>query len=80
MAKTTNFIVAIDGVALSVAQTKQINAAVQKAALSELATLGIRGTGLGTHFPREWLGIWIGPYKGYSGKAIEALAKNLPGR
>ncbi len=80
MAKRQTFVVAIEGVELSAAQTKQVNGAIQKAALAELATFGVKGTGLGWHFPREWLGIWIGPIRGYSRGAIEGLGKTFVGR
>ncbi len=74
MPKASNqFTVSIEGLALSGAQKKQLNAAIQKATLAELAGLGLRG-GLGTHFPREWMGIWIGPIRGYDARAAEAVA------
>lgn len=73
---TQRFTVAIDGVRLSAAQQRQLTAALQQAALVTLAGVGVRG-GLGTHFPREWLGIWIGDIKPYNAAAIEALGKRV---
>ncbi|MBA3560529.1 MAG: hypothetical protein H0W30_18250 [Gemmatimonadaceae bacterium] len=57
-AVSTEFRVNIDGLSLTSDQKKRVNQAVQKAVLSELTALNIRG-GFRTRFPREWLGIWI---------------------
>jgi hypothetical protein len=73
---TQRFTVALDGVRLTATQQKQLNAALQQAALTTLAGLGVRG-GLGTHFPKEWLGIWIGNIKPYNAATIEGLGKRV---
>jgi hypothetical protein len=72
MAKVEQFVVAIDGITLSAQQRKSLNTALQRAALAELATLGTR-VSVGTHFPREWLGIWIGQIDRFNRRAVEAL-------
>ena len=72
MAATNQFVVAIDGITLSAQQRQRLSTAIQRAALAELVTLGTRVT-FGTHFPREWLGIWIGPLDRFDRRAVEAL-------
>jgi hypothetical protein len=72
MATGNQFVVAIDGITLSAQQRQRLNTAIQRAALAELATLGTR-VPLGTHFPREWLGIWIGQIDRFNRRAVEAL-------
>jgi hypothetical protein len=59
-ASKQEFKVAIDGLTLTAAQRARLNSAIQKAALGELADMGLR-QGFGARIPREWLGIWIGP-------------------
>jgi hypothetical protein len=76
MATSNRFTVAIDGITLTAQQRQRLNTAVQRAALAELATLGTK-VPLGTHFPREWLGIWIGPMDRFDRRAVEALKAGL---
>ncbi len=45
-----DFTVTLDGVSLSTQQQKQLNSAIQQAALSALAGFGIRNT-IGVHLP-----------------------------
>jgi hypothetical protein len=71
VATNNQFTVSIQGIELTATQKRSLNSAIQRAALSELAGLGIKAP-LGTHFPREWLGIWIGPIKSFDQRAIEA--------
>lgn len=56
-----SFRVDLQGVRLSAAQRKSVTAAIESAALAEIAKLDL-GTGVSVHrIRKEWLGIWIGP-------------------
>ena len=59
-AKAQEFKVVVEGLTLKAEQSKAINKVVQKAVLSEIARLDLFPE-FRVRFPREWLGIWIGP-------------------
>jgi hypothetical protein len=56
MAKSVQFTVSIEGITLSAQQRQRLNVAIQKAALSEFAGIGIRGP-VAAHIPRDWIGL-----------------------
>ena len=56
MAKSVQFTVSVEGIALSPQQRQRLNVAIQKAALSEFAGIGIRGP-VAAHIPRDWIGL-----------------------
>lgn len=56
MAKSVQFTVSIEGITLSAQQRQRLNVAIQKAALSEFAGIGIRGPVV-AHIPRDWIGL-----------------------
>jgi len=73
MADTQDFTVSLSGVRLTAAQKTNLNRAIQKAALAELANFRF-GPNIGVHIPnKEWLGIWIGPLRG----KLADLAKTI---
>lgn len=53
--------VVLDGIKLTGAQRTSLESAIRTAALGELGRIGPR-EGLGVRYPKEWTGIWIGPY------------------
>lgn len=57
------FVVDLGNVELAPKDLEAIEASIQQAALSALATVDFRGD-LIARFPREWLGIWIDLGKG----------------
>jgi hypothetical protein len=76
--KATQFTVAIDGVSLNAKQRGRLNRAIQTAALTELASVGIQR--FGTHIPKEWLGIWIGPWGGPANVTRPRVVKQVATR
>ncbi len=52
------FVVDLGAVEMSQRAVEQVEASIQKAALSALAEVDFRGD-LIARFPREWLGLWI---------------------
>ena len=52
------FVVDLGNVEMSNQAVEQVEASIQKAALSALAETDFRGD-LVARFPREWLGLWI---------------------
>jgi hypothetical protein len=56
MAKSVQFTVSVEGITLSPQQRQRLNIAIQKAALSEFAGIGIRGP-VAAHIPRDWIGL-----------------------
>jgi hypothetical protein len=68
-----DFMVTLDGITLSAEQKKRLNGAIQKAALTELAGIGIRSP-FGAHFPKGTLGIWFGPLGPLERRRIAAIA------
>jgi hypothetical protein len=58
MAKSVQFTVSIEGITLSPQQRQRLNVAIQKAALSEFAGIGIRGP-VAAHIPRDWIGLLL---------------------
>lgn len=61
LADATVASVVLEGVKLSSTQRAAVDAAIRTAALAELGRIGPR-EGLSMRYPKEWLGIWIGPY------------------
>lgn len=56
----SEFKVVIDGVKLSQAQTQQLNQAVQRALVREMADISFNGKpDLAIRINPEWLGIWV---------------------
>lgn len=58
--RSTEFRVVVDGLALDKKHTEILNKVVQKAVLTEIARLDLFQE-FRVRFPREWIGIWIGP-------------------
>jgi hypothetical protein len=54
------FLVDLGDVRIDKRSVGQVEAAIQKAALSALADIDFQGD-LRVRFPKEWLGIWINP-------------------
>lgn len=52
------FVVDLGNVEMSERALEQVEASIQKAALSSLAEIDFNGD-LVARFPREWLGLWI---------------------
>ncbi|HMI98996.1 MAG TPA: hypothetical protein VK488_04090 [Gaiellaceae bacterium] len=59
----SEFRVVIEGLALEKKQAENLNKVVQKAVLTEIARLDLFQD-FRVRFPRDWIGIWIGPEGG----------------
>ena len=60
---TAAFTVAFGDVRLTASQRAAIQKAIQGAALSEIAKLDL-APDVRVRFPKEWIGIWLQPFKG----------------
>ena len=58
--KAQEFRVVVEGLSLKADQSKALNKVVQKTVLSEIARLDLFQE-FRVRFPRDWMGIWIGP-------------------